>query len=158
MLLILVKDAKTSSRMKAAVDAHACWFDYHQTLELPGQNCHLAYLGPGFFWPTKKGGLIPCSSMFTRWRPFFRWGSPYLGLLRVLERRRTAVDKLPGHAGFWNVKKVWEVWSLGWNSLTYVETVCRSYSMIVRHTVWPQFGSSVLFRSHLLSSALLFLY
>ena len=28
-------------RMKAAVDAHACWFDYHQIFEKPGQNCAL---------------------------------------------------------------------------------------------------------------------
>ncbi|CAJ1415432.1 unnamed protein product [Effrenium voratum] len=31
--------SQTLRRMKAAVDAHACWFDYHQTLEKPGQNC-----------------------------------------------------------------------------------------------------------------------
>ncbi|CAK9047694.1 unnamed protein product [Durusdinium trenchii] len=58
-------------RMKASVDAHACWFDYHQTLEEPGQNC-----------------------------------SPYLGLLRSLERRRPAMDRLPGHNSFWNQKNV----------------------------------------------------
>ena len=49
------------NRMKAAVDAHACWFDYHQTLEA-GQNCPLAmtswwvqwvwYLN--IFWVKKK--------------------------------------------------------------------------------------------------------
>jgi hypothetical protein len=32
-------------------------------------------------------------------------GSPYLGILQVLERRRFAVDRLPGHGGFWNAKK-----------------------------------------------------
>lgn len=50
--------------MKAAVDAHACWFDYHQTLESPGEDC-----------------------------------SPYLGLLKMLERRTAMLYKWPGR--FW---------------------------------------------------------
>ena len=38
--------------MKASVDAHACWFDYHQTLEEPGQNCALAckFMQPPFVY------------------------------------------------------------------------------------------------------------
>mmetsp|Transcript_58959 Transcript_58959/g.164758 ORF Transcript_58959/g.164758 Transcript_58959/m.164758 type:complete len:524 (-) Transcript_58959:68-1639(-) len=56
-------------RMKASVDAHACWFDYHQTLEIPG---------------------VPCS--------------PYLGLIRALERKRPAMDPLPGPDALWGLR------------------------------------------------------
>jgi len=51
-------------KMKAEVDAHACWFDYHQTLEEPGEEC-----------------------------------SPYLGLIRALERKRKLLHHSPGP--FW---------------------------------------------------------
>eukprot|EP00931_Biecheleriopsis_adriatica_P065210 TRINITY_DN39808_c0_g1_i1.p1 TRINITY_DN39808_c0_g1~~TRINITY_DN39808_c0_g1_i1.p1 ORF type:complete len:540 (+),score=90.61 TRINITY_DN39808_c0_g1_i1:68-1621(+) len=47
-------------QMKAAVDAHACWFDWHQTLEPPGGEC-----------------------------------SPYLAILRELERKRHIQPRSP---------------------------------------------------------------
>ena len=51
-------------------------------------------------------------------------GSPYLGLLRTLERRRGAVDRLPGHGGFWNGKKNdrwtrWCQWGAVWIGFWY---------------------------------------
>eukprot|EP00928_Gymnodinium_smaydae_P030285 TRINITY_DN22563_c0_g1_i1.p1 TRINITY_DN22563_c0_g1~~TRINITY_DN22563_c0_g1_i1.p1 ORF type:complete len:525 (-),score=33.80 TRINITY_DN22563_c0_g1_i1:50-1624(-) len=56
-------------KMKAAVDAHACWFDYHQLLEAPGKPC-----------------------------------SPYLGLIRALERKRKGVEALPGPDNLWGMQ------------------------------------------------------
>lgn len=52
-------------RMKALVDAHACWFDYHQILE-----------------PAAREGC-----------------SPYLGIIRALEKRRLLLHESPGR--FW---------------------------------------------------------
>jgi len=36
---LATRDHREVHRMKTAVDAHACWFDYHQKLELPGWQC-----------------------------------------------------------------------------------------------------------------------
>mmetsp|Transcript_5369 Transcript_5369/g.20278 ORF Transcript_5369/g.20278 Transcript_5369/m.20278 type:complete len:528 (+) Transcript_5369:180-1763(+) len=54
-------------RMKDLVDAHACWFDYHQVLE------------------RSSGSAAGCS--------------PYLGIIRALEKRRLLLHRSPGR--FW---------------------------------------------------------
>lgn len=61
---LLATPIQVLRKMKAAVDAHACWFDYHQTYEPPGEEC-----------------------------------SPYLGMIRMLERKRPLLPRSPGP--FW---------------------------------------------------------